>query len=164
MWPPRLTGVEPIYELELSEPNYSYDLLGVWRDETGFYLGTDSGCSCPMPWENHTKDDLTGPLTLEQAIEESVNLWRPNKYVPIEPLLHALVESYLNDVDASFPLVENQFDIPNRDNLTVVDAEGVEWTRPNDYNDFVLVDGDGVTRSEFDMKYPLTVKEEVKND
>lgn len=63
---------------ELSAPYYSFDLIGAWVDKSGgIYLSTDSGCSCPMPWENHgTIDDLTGPLTKAQAIEEAYSLWR----------------------------------------------------------------------------------------
>lgn len=66
---------EMIVEVELSEPDYSFDLLGIWKTEDGYYLSTDSGCSCPSPWESHTDDDLTGPLTAEQAIEEATSLW-----------------------------------------------------------------------------------------
>lgn len=66
---------EMIVVVELSEPNYDYDELGIWKAEDGYYLSTDSGCSCYSPWENHTDDDLTGPLTAEQAIEEATSLW-----------------------------------------------------------------------------------------
>lgn len=68
-------------DLDLSEPFYSFDLLAVWKDDAGFYLGTDSGCSCPSPFENYEgKGDMTGPLTAEQAIEETRSLAGPNPY------------------------------------------------------------------------------------
>lgn len=69
-------GYEPTYAINLSFVDYGFDLLGIDIREDGIYLGTDSGCSCPTPWENHTEDDFTGPLTPEQAIEEAMELWR----------------------------------------------------------------------------------------
>ena len=65
----------PTHTLNLSYPYYAFNILGVDIREDGIYLGTDSGCSCPSPWENHTKDDFTGPLTAEQAREEAMSLW-----------------------------------------------------------------------------------------
>lgn len=62
-------------DIGLDNQPWEFYLLGVWRDEAGmYYLGTDSGCSCPIPWENYTRDALTGPLTLEQAREETLSL------------------------------------------------------------------------------------------
>lgn len=66
---------EDVVSIDLGEPDYSFYLLGVWKTEDGYYLSTDSGCSCPMPWENHSEGDFTGPLTAEQAIEEATSLW-----------------------------------------------------------------------------------------
>lgn len=69
-------GLTQVAEIDLSEPDYSFDLLGIWKDENGgYYLSTDSGCSCPTPWESHTSDDLTGPLTADQAREEAQSLY-----------------------------------------------------------------------------------------
>lgn len=70
-------GLTYVGEADLSEPDYSFDLVGIWKNDDGFYLGTDSGCSCPTPWENYgALSDFTGPLTKEQAIEEATNLWK----------------------------------------------------------------------------------------
>lgn len=71
----------PDYEIHLSEPDYSFDLLGIWEEDGGFFIATDSGCSCPSPWESHTKDDLTGPLTLDQLAEEATSLVE-DSYMP----------------------------------------------------------------------------------
>ena len=65
----------PTHTLSLSYPHCAFNILGVDIREDGIYLGTDSGCSCPSPWENHTEDDFTGPLTVEQAREEAMSLW-----------------------------------------------------------------------------------------
>lgn len=68
-------GLESIEQIELDGEPWSFYLIGIWQDEEGlYYLGTDSGCSCPIPFENYSRDSLTGPLTREQAIEESTSL------------------------------------------------------------------------------------------
>lgn len=71
----------PDYEIDLSEPNYSFDLLGIWQEPDGFFIATDSGCSCPSPWESHTEGDLTGPLTMAQLTEEATSLVE-DSYMP----------------------------------------------------------------------------------
>ena len=50
--------------------DYDWSVIGLWEGPLGYYLGTDSGCSCNSPWENYDEGDLTGPLTPEQAWEE----------------------------------------------------------------------------------------------
>ena len=72
---------EPTHTINLADLLYEFDILGVDIREDGIYLGTNSGCSCPSYWENHTKDDFTGPLTVEQAREEAMSLWE-NTYDP----------------------------------------------------------------------------------
>lgn len=83
----RFDGLIPVAEIELAEPDYSFDLLGIWQaaDTGAYYLSTDSGCSCPSPWESHTKDHLTGPLTAEQAKEEATSLWTGSYRGPYDP-------------------------------------------------------------------------------
>ena len=75
----------PTHTLSLSYPDYAFNILGVDIREDGIYLGTDSGCSCPAYWENHTKDDFTGPLTVEQAREEAMSLWEHTPDRPYDP-------------------------------------------------------------------------------
>lgn len=70
-----MSGYEPTHTLDLTRPSCEFDILGIDVRPDGFYLGTDSGCSCPMFWENHTEDAFTGPLTAEQAREEALNLF-----------------------------------------------------------------------------------------
>lgn len=85
---------EVVGEVYLSAPSYDFDLLAVLKDKDGYWLGTDSGCSCPSPWESHTREDFTGPLTAEQAKEEATSLWTHsygNMYEPEE--FNALLDS-----------------------------------------------------------------------
>lgn len=78
---PEQYGLTKIGEVDLTEPFYSFDILAAWKDENGIYLGTDSGCSCPVPFENYRgKDDMTGPLTVEQALEEASSLKGESTY------------------------------------------------------------------------------------
>lgn len=83
---PEKYGLELVVEVELAEPCYSFDTLAVWKNKDGqFYLGTDSGCSCPSPFESYNGiEDLTGPLTVAEAREEAKSLWEGSyeKYDP----------------------------------------------------------------------------------
>lgn len=74
-------GLTEVGEADLSAPEWSFDLIGAWKDANGgIYISTDSGCSCPTPWENHGQlDDFTGPLTKAQAIEEATSLWKGDR-------------------------------------------------------------------------------------
>lgn len=52
---------ELVDEIEWSDGNYQFDTTGVFKElATGkLFYGTDSGCSCPSPWESHERVDLT---------------------------------------------------------------------------------------------------------
>ena len=64
---------------ELSGADYSFNLVYIFKKDNGYYLATDSGCSCPMPLENYSDiNDFTGPLSLEDAVEEVTNLLKSN--------------------------------------------------------------------------------------
>lgn len=53
---PEKFGLEPVAEYDLYAEPYEFTLVAVWREkETGKLWGAhDSGCSCPVPFENHT--------------------------------------------------------------------------------------------------------------
>ena len=66
--------IEPIDDLYTYCDN-DWSIVGLWKGPEGYYLGTDSGCSCNRAWEYYDNvDDLTGPLTAEQAREEIESL------------------------------------------------------------------------------------------
>lgn len=51
---PEAFGLTIVGEVEWSEPCYSFDTTVVWKDEEGnFYWASDSGCSCPSPFEDY---------------------------------------------------------------------------------------------------------------
>lgn len=62
---PEKFGLEIIGEFEFSEPSYSFDTLVVWKEGRGrYWIGMDSGCSCPSPFEDVTDiNSLDGPHT-----------------------------------------------------------------------------------------------------
>jgi hypothetical protein len=62
--------IEVVADGDLSYESYAFYVFAVLRKEDGYYLSTDSGCSCPTPWESHVAEDFTGPLTAEQVHEE----------------------------------------------------------------------------------------------
>lgn len=68
---PEKIGLVTIAQLDLREPDYSFDMVVVWRHtETGqLYWAHDSGCSCPSPFEDYDSlSDLT-PLSSESYDE-----------------------------------------------------------------------------------------------
>ncbi|HEY6019686.1 MAG TPA: hypothetical protein VIY48_07240 [Candidatus Paceibacterota bacterium] len=57
---PEKYGLTVVGTYEHSDQPYEFHTTCVWRDGNGkFYYGTDEGCSCPAPFENFTKSDLT---------------------------------------------------------------------------------------------------------
>lgn len=55
---PEKFGLRPVFEYELREPCYSFDIFVLWKHEDGtLYWAYDSGCSCPSPFEDYTSLD-----------------------------------------------------------------------------------------------------------
>lgn len=80
VYEPQKYGFDEVVGIaELAPPDYSFDYLAVLKNDKGYYIGTDSGCSCPSPWESHTAEDFTGPLTAQQVHEEAMSLLK-NSY------------------------------------------------------------------------------------
>ena len=67
-----IDGLKWFGDVDLDEPCYSFNLIGVWRDPAdGSWLwAEDRGCSCPRPFEDFTKrEDLTPATPHEIAAE-----------------------------------------------------------------------------------------------
>lgn len=68
---PEEFGLTIITDFETEEPCWSFSTVVVWRDEDNHYwLGYDSGCSCPSPFEDFTRESLDGPYNFHEAIRE----------------------------------------------------------------------------------------------
>lgn len=51
-------GLEIVAEVEWSPPCYDFDLTVIWVDGNDtYYWASDSGCSCPTPFEDYTSLD-----------------------------------------------------------------------------------------------------------
>jgi len=62
---PQDFGLELVGEFDWTEPDYSFDMLVVWKSGRGqYWIGEDSGCSCPSPFEDvRDVNELDGPYT-----------------------------------------------------------------------------------------------------
>lgn len=58
---------------------YEFDMFVIWTDGERFYSATDSGCSCPIPFEDLTLDDL-----------------KKREYSPYE--LHGILDDWARDM------------------------------------------------------------------
>lgn len=58
---PEKLGLEVVGEADDEMASYSFDMFVIWRDQRGnLYFASDSGCSCPSPFEDYKKvSDLT---------------------------------------------------------------------------------------------------------
>jgi hypothetical protein len=58
---PEKYGLRTIGEVQWGDADYSFDLTAVWLDTTtgSLYYADDAGCSCPAPFEDTGRDDLT---------------------------------------------------------------------------------------------------------
>lgn len=53
---PEQFGLELVKDVEWSDEAYQFCQTALWRDHDGnFYVATDSGCSCPSPFEGYTE-------------------------------------------------------------------------------------------------------------
>ncbi len=65
-------GLVSVTSLDRTEMSYTYDYADVWYRPTDgfFYAATDSGCSCPSPFEwIDSLGDLEGPFTRAAAMD-----------------------------------------------------------------------------------------------
>lgn len=75
---------------------WDWFVIGVIPTEQGYYVGTDSGCSCVYPWEYYEGiGDFTGPLTFEQMEEEVTSIagsgvMSPSRTTELEEFINEL--------------------------------------------------------------------------
>lgn len=70
---PEKYGLEIVACVDAYEPDYSFDLFLILREKaTGkLFVASDSGCSCPMPFEDHDfPQDFTEVKTWEDVKRE----------------------------------------------------------------------------------------------
>ena len=81
---PEKCGLSVVCEVEWSEPDYSFDTTVVWKAGNGkLYTASDSGCSCPTPFEDfHKLTDLT--LVDKSVLDNLKAQMRSSNYVTPE--------------------------------------------------------------------------------
>lgn len=72
---PEKYGLSTVKSLDIAGA-YEFDEIVVWRDaETGrMYVGHDSGCSCPVPFDHIGRNDLTAvssPADIDRFVRET---------------------------------------------------------------------------------------------
>jgi hypothetical protein len=98
---PEASNVDLIGTVQWGEASWDFDLTCVWRskeDPTKFYVASDSGCSCPSPFENIELSELK-PMTKHQAlaalvqrgIEEDDEDWGSGSSADAAALIEKLV-------------------------------------------------------------------------
>lgn len=62
---PEKFGLEVVGSFDWRDCDYEFDMLVVWKEGRGkYWVGEDSGCSCPSPFEDvKDKSELHGPYT-----------------------------------------------------------------------------------------------------
>lgn len=76
---PSSWNLDMIAEFDKSDGSYQFDLIVIWKTDEGYLLiGTDSGCSCPSPFERvEHVSELThvNPDNIAGDIRSAVGEW-----------------------------------------------------------------------------------------
>ena len=70
---PEHFGLEKVGEYDFSSGSYEFDVRCIWREKSTGKLLTarDSGCSCPLPFEDYTSlatlEDFSESFLVEEA-------------------------------------------------------------------------------------------------
>ena len=81
---PEHFGLTVVKEIDAGEA-YEFDLYLLWKHEDGrFFYASDSGCSCPSPFEDYTSlEDLTevrSMAELDRELPEPGGGWVPESF------------------------------------------------------------------------------------
>jgi hypothetical protein len=68
---PNEFGLTLVDSIDISDGCYQFNIVAVWRDENGkHYWDSDSGCSCPSPFEAVFSIDELKSLTNDHDVDE----------------------------------------------------------------------------------------------
>lgn len=68
---PKVFNLEILGEMEWDNESYQFNMTVVWKDAEGrLWTASDSGCSCPSPFEDTTELDRLWNLEQLEAIRE----------------------------------------------------------------------------------------------
>ena len=82
---PEKCGLEMFAEIDTAG-SYEFDLFVVWKklDDNTLWWDTDSGCSCPSPFDEHDHGNDLKPITEEtwhgfkEALKNHYNITEPD--------------------------------------------------------------------------------------
>lgn len=100
---PEHFGLVKVTEFERTEPSWSFDTFVVWysKDNDTYYWGSDSGCSCPSPFEdfgyNETDSRTVNLLAAEDVLNEL-------NYGTFFQVAHAVIDSVVSSYDQRFAM------------------------------------------------------------
>ena len=70
---PEKFGFEVVGSIDWSEPCYDFDMTVVWKSKRGeYWVASDSGCSCPAPFQDTGVNDLDGPYN-KKALRSKID-------------------------------------------------------------------------------------------
>lgn len=72
---PKACGLELVDCIDRSDGNYQFDFCCIWERDKSLFYGYDSGCSCPVPFEDfHCLADLTYLGNIKE-FEKEIRSW-----------------------------------------------------------------------------------------
>ena len=79
---PEKHGLTTVFQADGSSGFYEFELFVVWQDKDGkLWWATDSGCSCPLPFE-----DVNGFHDLDDSdVLEAFDFWADRDYIDVDP-------------------------------------------------------------------------------
>ena len=104
---PEKFGLRTIGEAEFSSGGYEFDTTVVWQDvETGaLYYASDSGCSCPCPFDSESRATITRIDRMQDLIDhleerkeecyryDTSNEWNASDVASIDAECGSLIEA-----------------------------------------------------------------------
>ena len=98
---PEKFGLTKIAELDYTMHAYSFNLYIVWQHEDGrIFAASDSGCSCPSPFEDYTTLESLVPFEIpdfHKAVEDAMAIVENEAFGR-----HNDGQQYLDDMAASY--------------------------------------------------------------
>lgn len=69
-------GLEKVLEINEKDLAYEFDMFVVWKKDDVYYWASDSGCSCPSPFENYTSVEMLEHGPKERARDAAIEYVR----------------------------------------------------------------------------------------
>lgn len=103
---PEHFGLVKVTEFERSEPCYSFDTFVVWysKDNDTYYWGSDSGCSCPSPFEDFGYNETDSLVVNLLAAEDVLN---DLDCGTVYQVAHAIIDSVGMSYDNSYAMASS---------------------------------------------------------